>query len=101
MDNNHGRHNSNGFLLGLLLGAGIALLISTKKGRNIIKEITENGIDALEDVVAPGELKDLLNEDLEEEISPIENDMPDVAQVKSTHAPTRSRRFFSGIKKKN
>jgi len=55
----------------------------------------------LEDVVAPGELKDLLNEDLEEEISPIENDMPDVAQVKSTHAPTRSRRFFSGIKKKN
>lgn len=101
MDKNHGKHNSNGFFLGLLLGAGIALLLSTKKGRNILKELTENGIDALEDVVAPGELKDLLKEDLEEEISPLENDMPDSAEVKPTVDSSKSRRFFSGIKKKN
>ncbi len=49
MDQN--KHTSSGFLngllLGLLLGAGLTLLLTTKKGKKILRSFTEEGLDSL------------------------------------------------------
>ena len=62
MNNNH--HSGNGFMSGLfwglIIGAGLALLFSTKKGRKILKALTENGFEGI------AELEDLI-EDVTEE----------------------------------
>lgn len=53
-------NNSNGFLMGFLLGMAAALLVTTKKGRKILKIFSENGwekIGSVEDI-----LKKTLNE---------------------------------------
>ena len=38
---------SDGFLLGLIVGGGLALLFTTKKGNKILKVISEEGIEGL------------------------------------------------------
>lgn len=53
MENNQKQHNSHfgtAFFLGLIIGAGIALLFATKKGRKILKALTEEGLDNMPDI---------------------------------------------------
>ncbi len=45
--NNKQQSNGNGFILGLVVGVMIALLFTTKKGRAILRDVTEKGIDKL------------------------------------------------------
>lgn len=49
---NNNNHNGfgNGFVLGLLVGIVATLFITTKKGREIFKEITEKGMDKYADL---------------------------------------------------
>lgn len=58
--NNGNSHSGNGFasglLWGLIIGGALALLFSTKKGRKILKAITEGGLEGVAD------LEDLLEE---------------------------------------
>jgi gas vesicle protein len=42
-NNNHG--SGNGFLLGVIVGVLLTLLFTTKRGRMILKEVTEKGLD--------------------------------------------------------
>lgn len=48
MDNKNGHHGGNSFIWGLLIGALLASLITTKKGRQIIRELTDLGIEIVE-----------------------------------------------------
>jgi len=53
MENNQKQHQSHfgtAFVLGLIIGAGIALLFATKKGRRILKAFTEEGFDNIPDL---------------------------------------------------
>ncbi|HVF69339.1 MAG TPA: YtxH domain-containing protein [Xanthomonadales bacterium] len=43
-ENNHD-HNGNGFMLGVFLGSIATLLFTTKKGREIVKDMTEQGLE--------------------------------------------------------
>lgn len=59
MNNNHNHHGNgflNGFLWGAIIGGGVVFLLGTKKGKKLLKVITEG----LEDV---SEITDLLEED--------------------------------------
>lgn len=47
--NNNHNQNSNGFLLGLIIGGVATLLFTTKKGREIVKDLTEQGIERISD----------------------------------------------------
>lgn len=38
---------SDGFLLGLIVGGGIALLFTTKKGNKVLKAVSEEGFEGL------------------------------------------------------
>jgi gas vesicle protein len=40
----------NGFIIGLLVGAGIVLLLTTKKGKRILKSLTEEGFDKISNI---------------------------------------------------
>jgi len=52
MENKNHTNNAfgNGFMLGLLIGVIVTLLVTTKKGRELFKEITEKGLDKFSDL---------------------------------------------------
>lgn len=72
MDNKEKHHSShNGFLFGVLLGVAITLLFTTKKGRRILKSLTDEGLEKVnqwEDLVSKkiDEKMESINDDLEE-----------------------------------
>ncbi|MCL4354494.1 YtxH domain-containing protein [Patescibacteria group bacterium] len=55
MNSNNNQHHSNGFangfLFGLIIGAAVVFLLATKKGRKILKLISEEGLDNLTNIV--------------------------------------------------
>ncbi len=74
----------NGFVLGLVVGVLITLLFTTKKGRQILQTLTEEGMNKfneVEDIIRAmeedGEIVDP-EEDMDE---PLESEMPDKAAV--------------------
>lgn len=95
MNNNHSHGgNFNTFLWGLILGAGVVFLFGTKKGKQILKTISAEGL----------EFKELFKE--EEGDEGIE-DYQAGSQAKrntSSQAPSGNggvRRFFKGIPKRS
>ncbi|EKD86258.1 MAG: hypothetical protein ACD_37C00387G0001 [uncultured bacterium] len=42
---------SDGFLLGVIIGGGIALLFTTKKGNKILKAVSEEGFEGLSKLI--------------------------------------------------
>lgn len=91
MDKNHTCSHANGggnhFLLGLIIGAILVLLFTTQRGRRLLKELSENGLDAIADLKDLSHLDDLVSDEGEEE--PVER------------APSTPRkRFFRGIKRR-
>lgn len=104
----------DGLLVGLILGFGLALLITTKKGRKMLRTLTDEGLDSV------SELKKRLDnieisldeedetdeeyivEEADEEIE--EQDVPaNVAPVGKPQASSKSpkKRLFKGIAPKN
>jgi len=52
MNNNH--HNNrffDGFLWGAIIGGGLVFLLSTKKGKKLLKTITEEGVGGLSEIL--------------------------------------------------
>lgn len=107
------KEESNHFLLGFLLGGGIALLLATDRGREIIKELSESGIDALEKLEKKAANVEPIQEAgaAEEAIDGAGTPLPTASQIEKeleaiennpTHPQTqnRVRRFFKGVKKK-
>lgn len=60
MDHHNNNNHGNGFLLGLMLGGVLTLLFTTKKGREIVREMTDKGLEKF------SELQDELEEAGEE-----------------------------------
>jgi gas vesicle protein len=51
MENKNKNHDSgNGFLLGVVVGSIATLLFTTKKGRQILKELTDRGIESISEL---------------------------------------------------
>ena len=117
----HKNNNSNsGFLFGVLIGVLLTLLFTTKKGRKILKTITDEGIDKitnLEDLFekklheededdmgisnydTPAEIKIIARHEVAE--SPREHVHVHHEQQNYPHATSAGRRFFRGIPKRN
>ena len=55
MDNNNNNNSGNnffsGFLLGALVGAAIVFLFGTKKGKRLLKVISEEGLDNISNIL--------------------------------------------------
>lgn len=94
--NHHGPGFMNGFFLGIIVGAAIVFLIGTKKGKKILKMLTESGIEGVSD------LEEMLSEneesgDYEQEYTAEGEEIQTPQSAKPEHRPLK--RFFRGIKK--
>lgn len=91
----------NGFLIGLLIGGAVGALISTKKGRKILKDIADYGLDYVGNTISMDDIDTILNEE-EEEIMKGEVEAEEKTEPKKEdHEETsRRKRLFRGIKRK-
>ena len=64
-----GQNNNffSGFLLGLLVGAAVVFLLATKKGKKLLKVISEEGIDNISNILDEASKTEDLDEVAEEE----------------------------------
>ena len=61
------KKNSHGFTWGMIVGGAVVLMLTTKKGREILKELTEGGIDGLEEYIDVEKIKALTSEFTDED----------------------------------
>lgn len=71
-NDHHNGHFFDGFLLGIVVGAAAVFLLGTKTGKNLLKILSEQGVDGLKD------LMDEYNLDADEE--EFEEESPEVIQ---------------------
>lgn len=105
-DNNH--KSGNGFLAGLVVGGVATLLFTTKKGREIVKELTEKGLDKFSELqekfeYETSELEELDGDDYiqPEPLGKKElNEIKKEAQTPTSNPQKKSvKRFFRRVKK--
>jgi uncharacterized protein YcfJ len=98
----HEKKGPNGFLIGLLIGGAVGALISTKKGRQILKDIADYGLDYIGNTINVDEINTILNEEEDIMEGEMEAEKSKKAEEKAsnTEEPSRRRRIFRGIKKK-
>lgn len=92
----HGNNFFSGFLLGALVGAAVVFLFATKKGKRILKAISEKGADNISNILDKIDKSvDLPDESPDEEsFTASENLFPKKTIVKDK---PKTRRFFRGI----
>jgi len=111
-NNNSGGKFFNGFLLGMLVGAAVVFLLGTKKGKRLLKAISEEGIDNISDILDRAEKTEDLDEvstdtpstSLRAMVDPLSPKASDghgksEGQKKNFEKP-KVRRFFRGISRR-
>lgn len=81
---------SSGFLLGAIVGGLLVFLIATKKGKKILKILTENGFEGIQD------LADMFDDDEEdmEETYTAEGEVVETPKSDGSKALKPLKRFF-------
>lgn len=117
MKDNHNGSFSQGFVWGLIFGVIFTVLLGTKRGRTLIKELSDRGLEAISDFLENQEMKfeeestgmdkqdGMEDVDSEEKVSDADFERPTeevVAEPIISPAPRPSikKRVFKGIKKK-
>lgn len=100
MENNNHKSGSGffgGFMFGLLVGGLIVFLLATKKGKKILKTISEEGLDKVNDIIERTEKEADLEEvyDEEEEVA-----LPRKIIAHRKETEVKPRRFFRGISRR-
>lgn len=105
MNNNSKGGFLHGFLWGAIIGAIVVFLLTSKKGKKILKFLTEEGLEGV------SELEELLGEKITEDYGEepqsssekIYADKPASSEESSTFHKLKStgRRFFKGVPRKN
>jgi gas vesicle protein len=73
-NDHHNSHFSDGFLLGVVVGAAAVFLLGTKSGKNILKVFSEQGIDGIKDLIEEYNLS-ATEEEFEEESPEVIEDL--------------------------
>ncbi|MDE2588780.1 MAG: hypothetical protein KGL95_03855 [Patescibacteria group bacterium] len=90
----------NGFFLGVIVGAALVFLLGTKKGKKLLKLLTESGIEGvsdLQEMIAETEDADDYEQEYTSGGEEIEHIMHVDQESKPIHRPLK--RFFRGVKK--
>lgn len=117
--NRHGNRGGSTFFWGLVIGALLATLLSTKKGRQILRDLTNLSLELFEDFIdektrdkkASGSKEEFAEEeafeDLESEIAEVEEapkteekQVGSTQEVKPNGNGHQKRRLFRGIRRK-
>lgn len=78
------KKHSHGFTWGMIVGGAVVLMLTTKKGRDILKELAEGGIDGLDEYVDLEKLRVLTSE--------FDSDEPSVVDDEDIQTPVKSRK---------
>lgn len=84
--------SGGGFVWGLLIGAAVGSLVSTQKGRQILKDLMDHGLESLENVINIDEVKNAIKIDGEEMMG------GEMTEAKPVVA--KRKRLFRGIRRK-
>lgn len=102
MENNNSNSGGkfiNGFLLGALIGAGVVFLLGTKKGKKLLKAISEEGLDNISNILNDADKFENMDDDEEvEKVMPQKNS--EAEDEASEGVKPKARRFFRGITKR-
>lgn len=109
MNNNNDSKFGVGLLLGLILGGGAVFLLGTRTGKNLLKIVSEQGLDGLINLLEEYDLADL--EEYEEVDDEKDSDIVGEHQTKVSNSAkatsdksegqeeTPKRRFFKKIRR--
>jgi len=108
MENNNGGNKFlNGFLLGALIGAGAVFLLSSKKGKQLLKTLSEEGLDDISNFLRE---EDMIEEDFGQDgATSVKDSQENQKQQngRSENNPIQAekkpfvKRFFRGISKRH
>jgi gas vesicle protein len=92
---------STGLLIGLIIGGGAVFLMGTKTGRNLVKIISERGIDGIAELLEEYNLDELIEMEDEGEIpaDEVASDETENNQTAEKKEPAPKKRFFKRIRK--
>jgi gas vesicle protein len=112
-NDHHNGHFFDGFLLGLIVGSAAVFLFGTKSGKNLLKILSDQGIDGLRDLIEEYSLE-AEEEEFEDESSQVVEELKqkeskeekikeEVVQSSSENLPEEvkppKKRFFKRFKK--
>ncbi len=87
MENKHSSGFMNGLLLGIIIGAALVFFLGTKKGKELLRTITEEGLEDF------SELGEYFTENMDEEEMESSSDAPSEGHVVE-RASRPIKRFF-------
>jgi gas vesicle protein len=92
---------STGLLIGLIIGGGAVFLMGTKTGRNLVKIISERGMDGIAELLEEYNLDDLgeLEDEGEVPADEVESDETVDHQSTEKREPAPKKHFFKRIRK--
>ena len=96
----HGHGFLTGFIFGALIGGVVVFLLATKKGRKIMKIISEEGLDRVSKF--EGKVEEYIDDDYSDDVvedAVLNDEMEKEHPVRK--AATRARRFFRKHHPKN
>jgi gas vesicle protein len=92
--NHHSSHNGGSFLLGVIVGAVIVFLFATKKGKKILKLLSEEGLENISKYV---DFDEDDQEESEDDLVPEEPLIQSNGEVKEQNGEavkSKKKRFF-------
>jgi hypothetical protein len=92
------KKNSHGFTWGMIVGGAVVLMLTTKRGRQILKDLTEGGIEGLEDYIDLEKIKALTSEFNDEDESEKESDSGEKKDDTTKKPVKKRKRFFRKTK---
>jgi hypothetical protein len=95
---------TTGLLLGLILGGGAVFLLGTKTGKNLLKIISEQGMDGITDLLEEYDLSDLeeMEEIPEQDVTDSETETKEGEETNHQSSEVKAhpkKRFFRRVRK--
>lgn len=98
MQDNTPHHDNrffNGFIIGLILGAAVVFLFGTKRGKKILKTISEEGLENITKVLEEIEDEEIVDQDFVEDVpEPVKSATTKVEASEPEVKIKKPRRFF-------
>lgn len=100
-NNNSGSNFFSGFILGALVGAAVVFLLGTKKGKKLLKVISEEKLDKISNLLEESDKSvSFQDEELEENVEKPAFVQTASFRQKPIYEKPKVRRFFRGISRR-